>query len=282
MFAERRMSIEWIERDGLAWERSGLLAAAGLCHGVMSRKGGVSKAPYDSLNLSFDVGDSPLAVLENRRRFCRCTGCDLRRLTTVRQAHGDHVVSVGRSEIGNGAGGYAAGLVHADALITALRDVPLLVTAADCLPVILYDPIRRVTAAIHIGWQGTVGKLALKTLLAMELAYGSSPQDMLAYIGPFAGAAHFAVSRTIAAAVAALGTAYGQTVVKEGGQYFLDLQRANYLLLLEGGVRAACIEVSASSTYEAAERFYSYRRDCGRTGRFGIFSVLKSAKQDFF
>ena len=101
------MGIRWNTfDDGICWQESTLLYDAGLCHGVTGRTGGMSKAPFDSLNLALHVGDSVQAVLENRRRLCAHIGCDVSRLTTCQQTHEDHVVAVGLEEAGRGSAPY--------------------------------------------------------------------------------------------------------------------------------------------------------------------------------
>ena len=176
---------KWVEHgNGICWEESTLLADAGLRHGVTGKSGGVSEAPFTSLNLGLHVGDQPKAVLENRRRLCALLGYPLQKLTTAQQTHEDHVVAVGPAEIGCGAGSYADALAHTDAIMTNLPGVPLMLCIADCVPVIVYDPVKRAVAVIHDGWRGTVQRLAAKTVFAMRLAYGSDPKDLLAYVGP--------------------------------------------------------------------------------------------------
>ena len=170
------MGTQWIKhKDGIAWEESGQLHRAGLCHGVTGRTGGVSPAPYHSLNLALHVGDSVSCVLENRRRLCAHLGCRLDVLTTPQQTHEDHVIAVGDSEIGRGAGSYHDAFPHTDALMTSRPGVLLLICIADCVPVILYDPVKKACAVIHDGWRGTASRLASKTVFAMQTVYGSQP-----------------------------------------------------------------------------------------------------------
>ena len=151
---------KWVEHgNGICWEESTLLADAGLRHGVTGKSGGVSEAPFTSLNLGLHVGDQPKAVLENRRRLCALLGYPMQKLTTAQQTHEDHVVAVGPAEIGCGAGSYADALAHTDAIMTNLPGVPLMLCIADCVPVIVYDPVKRAVAVIHDGWRGTVQRL---------------------------------------------------------------------------------------------------------------------------
>ncbi|WP_296902789.1 peptidoglycan editing factor PgeF [uncultured Megasphaera sp.] len=266
---------KWIEHsNGICWEESTLLKDAGLRHGVTGKSGGVSEAPYTSLNLALHVGDNVKDVLENRRRLCATVGCSLAKLTMAEQTHEDHIVAVGPAEAGCGAGSYADALAHTDALMTNLPGVPLMLCIADCVPVIVYDPVKKACAVIHDGWRGTVQRLAAKTIFAMRLAYGSQPQDLLAYVGPSISRAHYEVSEDTAMAFRRLGPQYGACAGEKDGVWSVDLWQANRLLLLEAGLAPQHIDVTESCAFAEDGKFYSYRRDGGHTGRMGAFAVI--------
>ena len=130
---------------------------------------------------------------------------------------------MGPAEIGCGAGSYADALAHTDAIMTNLPGVPLMLCIADCVPVIVYDPVKRAVAVIHDGWRGTVQRLAAKTVFAMRLAYGSDPKDLLAYVGPSISRAHYEVSESTAMAFRRLGPAYGNCAGEKDGVWSVDL-----------------------------------------------------------
>lgn len=263
-------------KDGIAWEESGLLHAQGLCHGVTARTGGVSVEPFSSLDLALHIGDSVRDVLENRRRLCAHLGCGLERLTTPQQTHEDHVMAVGRAEIGRGAGSYADAFPHTDALMTNEPGALLLICVADCVPVILYDPVQKACAVVHDGWRGTAARLAAKTVFAMEQVYGSKPQDILAYIGPSISEAHFEVSEATADIFRRMGPAFAACVHTYDWQVRVDLWEANRALLTGAGLLPAHIDMTESCAYDKENLFYSYRRDQGHTGRMGAFVMLSA------
>ncbi len=268
------METTWIEHNnGICWEESTLLKDAGLCHGVTGRSGGTSPEPYGSLNLALHVGDDPKEVLENRRRLCQTIGCSLHQLTMAQQTHEDHVVAVGESECGSGAGSYQDALEHTDALMTNIPGIPLMICIADCVPVILFDPVHQACAVIHDGWRGTVAKLAAKTVFAMRLAYGSLPEQLLAYVGPSISMPHFEVSEDTAQQFIQIGRE--DCVVRRDGTRCIDLWKANRLLLQEAGLAVDHITVTQSCVYEEEGKFFSYRRDGGVTGRMGAFAMIR-------
>lgn len=267
------METTWIEHNnGICWEESTLLKDAGLCHGVTGRSGGVSPEPYSSLNLALHVGDDPKEVLENRRRLCQTIGCSLHQLTMAQQTHEDHVVAVGESECGSGAGSYQDALEHTDALMTNIPGIPLMICIADCVPVILFDPVHKACAVIHDGWRGTVARLAAKTVFAMRLAYGSLPEHLLAYVGPSISAPHFEVSEDTTQQFIDMG--YDSCVIRQNQTRMIDLWQANHRLLLDAGLRDKHITVTTSCVFEEEGKFFSYRRDGGITGRMGAFAML--------
>jgi polyphenol oxidase len=127
---------------------------------VTTRRGGISAGPYASLNLSFNVGDEPAAVLENRRRAAAALGARLDDVVVAEQVHGAVAAVVGAADRGRGARPDAAAVPGADALVTADPGTTLAVLAADCVPVVLYDPVAHVLACAHAGWRGTVAAAA--------------------------------------------------------------------------------------------------------------------------
>lgn len=158
--------------------------------------------------------------------------------------------------------------------MTNLPGVPLLLCIADCVPVIVYDPVKQAVAVIHDGWRGTVQRLAAKTVFAMRLAYGSDPKDLLAYVGPSISRSHYQVSEDTAMAFRRLGPDYAACAGETDGVWSVDLWQANRLLLLEAGLAPDHVEVTTSCAFSEADKFFSYRRDGGHTGRMGAFAVL--------
>lgn len=126
--------------------------AADIIAAQSTRHGGVSPAPFDTLNLGKSTGDDPSNVLENRRIFCSQLGYSPEQLAWSKQTHGDEIRIV---EAPGGSEGH-------DALVTDVPRILLAVSTADCTPVLICDPVKRVVAAVHAGWKGTVARLAAK------------------------------------------------------------------------------------------------------------------------
>lgn len=244
--------------------------AGGVTAAVSSRKGGVSAAPFDSLNMSFSSGDAPLAVKENRRRFLSAAGILPEDAVSCHQVHGTHVEIVGKADCGRGALSGETAIAGCDGLLTAASGVPLTMNFADCTPIFLYDPVRRAAAVVHGGWRGTAGDIAGKTVRLMEETYGSRPSDILAGIGPAIRMCCFEVGEDVTEAFRRMFPEEDMAALcreKGEGKFLFDLAEANRRLLLRAGVRADHIEDSGLCTYCRDDLFFSYRKSGGRTGR---------------
>ena len=216
---------------------------------VTTRHGGVSAGPYASLNLSFNVGDEPGAVLENRRRAAAALGARLEDVVVAEQVHGAVATVVGAADRGRGVRPGAAAVPGADALATADPGTTLAMLAADCVLVVLYDPVAHVLACAHAGWRGTVAGAPASAVAAMR-SLGSRPADVIAGLGPAIAVDRYQVGAEVADAVgrAFAGRAPGVLRATGPGQWQLDMWAANRLVLQDAGVRAAQIHVASVPT----------------------------------
>ena len=167
---------------------------------VTARTGGVSSGPYESLNLSFSVGDDPGCVLENRHRLATAFGADLGDFVFARQVHGDRARVVTESGRGSGAFRLDDAIDGIDALVTASPEVVLAILTADCVPIVLHDPVAGVLACVHAGWRGTVAGVTAAAVAAMQ-DLGSRPSAIVAGIGPAIAANRYQVGPDVYQAV---------------------------------------------------------------------------------
>ena len=159
----------------------------GVEHGVFSRHGGVSPAPFASLNMSISTGDALENVRANRERAFGALGRDPASVADLWQVHSADVV------IADAPRGTREHLGKADALVTDRPEVTLFLRFADCVPILLYDPRRRVVGLVHAGWKGTLLKIPAQAVRVMIDRYGCRPADILAGIGPSIGPCHYEV-----------------------------------------------------------------------------------------
>jgi polyphenol oxidase len=176
------------------------LDAAGADVAVTARSGGVSSGPYATLNLSLSVGDDPARVLENRHRLASALGADLGDFVFARQVHGAGVRVVGEADRGSGAFTPDNAIEDTDALVTRSPGVVLAILTADCVPIVLHDPVVGVLVCVHAGWRGTVARICAAAVAAME-SLGSNPSDVIAGVGPAVDPARYQVGPDVHQAV---------------------------------------------------------------------------------
>ncbi len=164
--------------------KSGLLGADHkIAHGFTTRLGGVSQDHLSSLNLSFTRGDDPDKVMENYRRLAAELDGNVDQIVTTDQTHTSTVRVVTKEDAGKGIV-KERDYTDVDGLVTNVPGLILSVFVADCVPVLLYDPVHRAIGAVHSGWRGTVGRISKVALDLMQENYGTNPEDVRVAIGP--------------------------------------------------------------------------------------------------
>ncbi len=228
--------------------------------GQSTREGGVSPMPF-GLNLSTHVGDELESVLENRRRFYDTIGVPAEsKFVYQNQIHSGNVnVVIGTEGI----------VPNSDALVSAEPNVFLAVSIADCTPVLLYEPVAKIIAAVHAGWRGTEQLVTLNAIRAM-VSLGAKPERIYAFIGASASGESYEVGTEVA-------TYFEKDYYTElpNGKCLLDIKKANRDQLLIGGLAFEQIEICPRCTI-TDDALHSYRRDGKQSGR--MFAVIGRKK----
>ena len=235
------------------FQATGLVTA-----GISLRCGGVSEAPYGSLNLGEHVGDDRAAVRTNRKILSQQV-C-LKALHYCSQVHGDTVINVDDTSRPS-----VEGLPEADALVTSRGDVALGIFTADCVPIFILDPATPAIGLAHAGWRGTFAEVAAKTLAHMRTHFGTAPGNCLIHLGPAIQKCCYTVSDEL---LTQFTDRFGSTVRKGRN---LDLHAANVCQLMAAGVPVDSISLSAFCTACRTDLFYSHRAENGHTGRMLSF-----------
>ena len=221
-----------------------------------TRKGGISSAPYDSLNLGSHVGDAPLCVARNRMLLNTLLPSEP---VWLEQMHGTLVTNADM----------ASCLPQADACIARHRAAVCVVLTADCLPVLLCDTQGSVVGAAHAGWKGLAAGVIEATVQAMNVV----PQNLLAWLGPAISQDAFEVGAEVRTAFTAVHPqALPAFIPGPNGKWFADIYALARLRLNALGITR--IYGGEHCTYRDTEHFYSYRRE-GSTGRMGTFIWLE-------
>jgi len=244
---------------------------AGSVQGFTTRHEGVSRTPYNSLNLGTGTLDQPHNVEGNRSLLARAFGTTQESLVTVKQVHGDDILII--DELNEDYSHFLS--LEADAIITNQKGVMIGVCVADCAPILLLDEKNGVIAAVHAGWKGTAARLAAKTVAGMEAMFGSKPADLQAAIGPCISACCYEVDKPVRDAFVHNGLPWDSCATQNGAdKWQLDLTAANRELLREAGLSDSRIQTAGMCVSCQRELFFSYRRDEGETGRQMGFIML--------
>jgi hypothetical protein len=244
-----------------------------LTHFVSTRHGGVSVGEKAGLNLSFNVGDEVAHVIENRRILAETIGLTSAQFVFPTQTHSSNVKIISTITA-------TENLAETDALVTNVPTICLSVMSADCVPILLFDPVNKVIAAIHAGWRGTVAGIVTKTIEVMTNEFGTKAPQIIACIGPSISEEVYQVGEEVIKAVSDLfGTTEGLIAMKNENSGMFNLWEANRQLLLKSGVLANQIEVAGICTFKNSDTFFSYRKS-PQTGRFaaGICLLKYSIK----
>ena len=242
-------------------------------HAFTTRLGGVSPAPFDSLNLGLHRGDDPENVAENYRILAAGLGFDLNKLVMSHQIHSDIVRVVTHTD--------AKGIDHraypeCDALITATPGVALWIFTADCTPILLHDPVTGAVGAVHAGWRGTAAAIAAKSVEKMVECFGCDPKNIRAAIGPNIGVCCFETDADVPEAMLnAFGKAAEACIHRKNNKYYVNLKELNALALRNAGVEN--ITLATECTACQCHRFWSHRVTKGIRGSQGAVILCKEA-----
>lgn len=239
--------------------------------GFTTRNGGVSRPPYNSLNLGFNTSDQRHSVEGNRSTLARSFDLPPHLLLTVQQVHGSDILLL--NEPNPDLSHFLS--VECDAIITDQPGIMIGILVADCFPVLLHAPGRRVAAAVHVGWRGAAAGLLGKTVRAMQDECGCRPEELRAAVGPGIGAHRYEVDRPVRDAFRK-GSGHWEEIASEVslGKWHLDLRHSCLLQLADAGLDPDNVEATEQDTCCHRELFFSYRRDNGQTGRQLGFILL--------
>lgn len=228
------------------------------------RTGGCSPAPFESLNFSAQHGDTQENVDRNLQLFGSHLGIDAARIATCRQVHGDDVAVLDRVPTKS---------PHADAMVSAVPNVYLGIKTADCVPILMIDRARRISAAVHAGWRGTVKRITRKVVLLMKERFHCREEDIVAALGPAIRGCCYEVGDAVLVPFSQNvpdGDRFIATVQRHDPQRAVrtvDLVETNRSELIRQGIPEQNIHDVGMCTCCSSEFLFSYRRDGEVSGR---------------
>ena len=254
------------EKDGLRYYSFDIFSST-ITQAVFTRHGGISPAPWQSLNLGGSVGDDPAHVAANRIHIFDTLGRAPASIHDVWLVHGTDIVYADAPR------SLETHPERADILLTDNPEVSLFMRFADCVPLLFHDPKKHVIGISHAGWMGTVKGVGKTTVEAMQTRYGSRPGDIVVGIGPSIGVDHYEVGEDV---VSQFRESYGadteRIIQTRNGSTYLDLWTANLIQLQNAGVEQ--VQVSGVCTACHLDDWFSHRAEKGKTGRFGVLMAL--------
>nr|WP_255639801.1 peptidoglycan editing factor PgeF [Aquibacillus saliphilus] len=233
--------------------------------GITTRLGGISKSPFDSMNMGLHVPDNPEDVLKNRMILSNILDVSLDNWVMGEQVHGTEINLISQDQIGRGSRSHQDTLAGIDGIITNQSGVLCTAFFADCVPLFFYDPETKWIGIAHAGWRGTVDQIAVK-MVDRLIGVGVNKESLLAAIGPSISSSNYEVDAQVIAHV----PEYMKDIAakaNKNGRYLLDLRQLNKEYLLQAGILDENISVTNYCTYTDEKLFYSHRRDQGKTGR---------------
>jgi polyphenol oxidase len=241
---------------------------SGCMHGFFTRKGGVSIGQWTSLNQGGTVGDERLRTIENRKRAFDFFDRQVESIFDVWQVHGNTVICAEKPRV------LDEPHTKADAILTNKPELTLFMRFADCVPILLFDPVKKVVGGVHAGWKGTVNNIVGDAVRTLIDHYDVNPGDIIAGIGPSIGPDHYIVGEEVhEMALKTFSADIHQVVSIIEGKTHFNLWRANEYLLEKQGVKA--IECAQICTACNLGDWYSHRAENGATGRFGALIALE-------
>lgn len=254
------------ESNGLRYYQFDIFPRS-VSQGVFTRRGGVSPAPWGTLNLGGSVGDDPVRVAQNRIRVFETMGFDPASMHDVWLVHGTDIVYADAPRR------LDQPSAKADIIMTDNPSVTLYMRFGDCVPILLHDPKRGVICIAHAGWMGTLSGVAQAAVDGMQKRYGCKPSEIIAGIGPSIGVDHYEVGEEVISQFRGKYPADMEHIVQSrGGSLFLDLWTSNALQLCRAGVEH--IQISGLCTACRLDDWFSHRAEKGCTGRFGAIMKL--------
>ena len=236
-----------------------------LLHAFTTKEGGFSQIPFTGNNLAYHVQDQIEIVDKNHAELAKYLNYSQNSLIRMNQVHGDNIVEITKDN-------KHVDIPSCDALITNLINTPLMVMVADCLPILLYDPIKKVIAAVHAGRAGVFTELIPKSIQQMQTNYQSEPENIQVILGPSIHNCCYEVGEEIKDE--AYDKAYSYAITEKNDRYYLDLISIVKQQLKTANIQTNNVEISKLCTACNTRLFYSYRAE-KKCGRFAGIIMLK-------
>ena len=239
---------------------------AGVTAFSTTRQGGCSTGNYAAFNINGYCGDDIVHIAANKVALCSLLGIECEHLVMPHQVHDCVIKRIDRPQ--------QETLEGVDAVMTNVSQLCIGVSTADCIPILLFDPVHRAVSAVHAGWRGTVLRIVEKAVEAMQESYDTEATDLQAVVGPGISLNSFEVGDEVYDQFQAAGFEM-EAISRRDEKWHIDLPMCNRLQLMEVGVPADHIQMTNICTFQACDRFFSARRLGIQSGRIFTGILLK-------
>lgn len=250
------------------WEEAGAKIV------MSTRLGGVSKTPFCSLNLGLHVDDIPEDVVANRRKLLDTIGSKAENFVTIKQVHGKNILYGKSAHRGCGFSSYADAVDDTDGVFTAEKNLLMATFYADCLPMAVFHPEKKILGLAHAGWKGTYQNIGAALISAMREFADFDPSECWCALGAGIGSCCYEVDEAFYLRFRERYDMADQWFLREEGSLRFDNVKANLALLCQCGVEKENIDVLDLCTACHNDMFFSYRKEQGHTGRHGLWGEL--------
>jgi YfiH family protein len=215
-------------------------------------------------SLALHTGEEPKEIIHNRHHVATALNLDdTWHFVVANQTHSSNVTVINEAKT-KGWQHSEDSIENTDAMVTNLTHTMLTVLTADCVPILLFDPIQNAIGVVHAGWRGTQANIVAKTIQTMQKEFDSNTKDIMVGVGPSIGKCCYEVGEEVATHF----KEYKSAIVQEGSKYKIDLPKINQIQLIDAGVKKEQITLSHICTSCEVEKFFSYRKEQGCSGRF--------------
>ncbi len=243
--------------------------AGGMRHVFTTRNGGTSRGALSSLNMGTGRPDSRENLINNYKSVCSLIGADYKRAVLSKQTHTSNIRIVTEDDAGKGLF-LPSDIYDTDGLVTNVKNLPIVIFYADCVPILLYSKDGGCVACVHAGWRGTVLEIAAKAVEIMSNDFGANPGEILAAIGPSIGKCHFETGIEVAAEF----KEYPECVEYKNDKAYIDLWAVNTKILTRAGLLGENIFCAETCTVCNTDKFFSHRGLGADTGRMALIAML--------
>lgn len=239
-----------------------------------TRHGGYSSGLHGEFNINRYCGDSDAAISRNLDLLSTEIGIDKDRIIMPHQVHGVEIRQIAEDFLGLPTNVKSMVLEGVDALMTNVKGICIGVSTADCIPIILYDPVRQAVAAVHAGWRGTLQRIVQKTIDMLRLTYGTRPENLKAVIGPGISLDAFEVGDEVYEQFASANFDM-ESISRHETKWHIDLPMCNRLQMEAYGVLTENIVMSGVCTYHNSDDYFSARKLGVQSGRIFTAIILR-------